>query len=167
MPSAAPLVISDGLKESMREIAKEVYGANGHRRSVSDDSTSSTASKYSFVARVTASCIEPGCDNSPTGHEVVKFENVSNLDQLTDIMGRFFKKAQDGDAKARSNVSSCLWSESHRPQTVKVKFGGLNGNGWDDNGETVITNLNCDAILMMLADRKSQDSLSVTLVDCA
>lgn len=115
-----------------------------------------------FYARVSISCAEPSCE-SHTGHEIVKFENVKCWAELTKTIEDTVKKIQKGDAKMRSNLRHCVWTENHKLDTIKVNWTGLPGSGWNDVGETYITDANCEAVLAMLIDRRSMDSLNIAI----
>ncbi|KAG4431289.1 hypothetical protein IFR05_013233 [Cadophora sp. M221] len=111
------------------------------------NTANSSPGKFYFYARVTVSCSEPGCDDYTTSHEVVKFENVSSVSELIDTMRNTFTKVQKGDHKARNNVS----------------FSEIPTAGSGENGDTVITDLNYEIVFAMMADRKSTNSMSVTI----
>ncbi|PVH80672.1 hypothetical protein DL98DRAFT_588263 [Cadophora sp. DSE1049] len=116
-----------------------------------------------FYARVSVSCAEPGCESHTSGHEIVKFENVKCWAELTKTIEDTFKRIQKGNAKVRSNLRHCVWTQDHKLDMVKVNWTGLPGNGWNDNGETYITDANCEDVLAMLIDRRSMDSLNITI----
>ncbi|KAH7407918.1 hypothetical protein BKA64DRAFT_706319 [Cadophora sp. MPI-SDFR-AT-0126] len=116
-----------------------------------------------IYTRILITCAEPGCDSYTTGHEVMKIDPTWKYVVLCEKIKKWVELVQGGDFKVRSNLRHCVWTDDHKIVMLKVNWNGLTGNGWSDNGETVITEKNYEIVLAMMAKRSAVDNLAVTI----
>ncbi|KAL2073796.1 hypothetical protein VTL71DRAFT_11122 [Oculimacula yallundae] len=133
-------------------------------RKKTDKMSLSTTGKSHVFTRVSVICAEPGCDAFASGHEIIKLPVGKNYDQVGALIKARFLEVQAGNAKERANVRHCLWSENdHKIVSIKINWSGAHNGGWADNSETILTDLNCKDILIMMADRAAVDTMTVTI----
>ncbi|KAK0106920.1 hypothetical protein ONS95_003637 [Cadophora gregata] len=106
-------------------------------------------------------CAEPSCDSYTTGHEVMKIDPIWDYATLGEKIKHWVKTVQNGDSKVRSYLRQCVWTDDHKIVSLKVNWNGLAGNGWSDNGETIITEKNYGTVLAMMVKRNAIDNLVV------